>query len=79
MKEGFQQDNNFESVPEISPEDLKEMLDQIPALREMLEERKTELTILENSESKDQERIEELKIEIEELELEIEGREEAGL
>lgn len=80
MKEEMpDQGNSPEDLPEISPEELQEMLGQIPALKEMLEERKNELRVLEDSENPDRERVNVLREEISELETEIEGREEAGL
>ncbi len=80
MNEGFpDNENDSEKLPQISPEDLKEMHDQIPALREMLDDRRVELKSLEDSSSENVERMEVLKTEIEELELEIQGREESGL
>jgi septal ring factor EnvC (AmiA/AmiB activator) len=72
-------ENESEKLPEISPEEFREMLDQVPALKEMLQERKSELELLEASPSADNNRIETLKTEIEELEFEIQGREEAGM
>lgn len=63
---------------EMSPEDFKEMIDQIPALKEMMRERKERLKLL--IESKEQteetkEEIENLTIEIAELKEEISNRE----
>ena len=56
---------------EISPEDFQEMLSQIPALKEMLTEKKAKL-----SKSTDRVEIENLQTEITELEQEISAREE---
>ncbi|TSC94083.1 MAG: hypothetical protein CEN87_636 [Parcubacteria group bacterium Licking1014_1] len=56
---------------EISPEDFREMLSQIPALKEMLAEREKRL-----QGSADSEEIKTLETEIEELRQEIAGREE---
>lgn len=65
-------------IREMSPEDFAEMIDQIPALKEMLQERKDELKNLSEKKKKtkkDKVKIEELSAEIEELGFEIEGRE----
>lgn len=69
---------SIETTPEMSPEDFAEMIDQIPALKEMLQERKDELENLSKKKrktKKDKNRIQELSVEIEELSSEIEGRE----
>ncbi len=61
---------------ELSPEDFQEMLDQIPALKEMLQEREIKLLELEKNPSANVQEIEALKTEIEELRQEISEREE---
>ncbi len=66
----------IEQTPEMSAEDFAEMLDQIPALKEMLEKRTSELKALENNPDLGTERIAELRVEIEELQAEIVSREE---
>lgn len=63
-----------ERFPQMSEADVEEMRDQIPILKEMLVERKIELSQLEANPGTNQTRIVDLKTEIEELELEIEGR-----
>lgn len=66
-----------EGAVEMSPEDFAEMIDQLPALREMLKEREVKLSELEKDSSANaQEYIETLRIEIEELRQEISEREE---
>lgn len=60
----------------MSPEDFEAMIGQIPALKEMLEERLTELKTLEEESKGNEERIQELRIEINELQAEIAAREE---
>lgn len=66
---------NASEMP-MSPEDFQEMMDQIPTLREMLEERKKELGELGEDTAENTQRKLELKTEIEELAAEIEAREE---
>jgi lipid II:glycine glycyltransferase (peptidoglycan interpeptide bridge formation enzyme) len=71
-----------ESEPEeMSPEDLAEMVGQIPALKEMLEERRRELEKLKRRKKseKNKSTIENLQTEIAELEEEISGREEVEI
>ena len=61
---------------EMSPEDFEEMIDQIPALKEMLEERKSRLEELKKSPGKNAGEIQALEAEIAELQEEISAREE---
>ncbi|MEK7198234.1 MAG: hypothetical protein AAB648_02095 [Patescibacteria group bacterium] len=61
---------------EMSPEDFEEMMDQVPALREMLDERKSRLEGLIKSPEKNSEEILVLENEIAELQEEIFAREE---
>ena len=63
-------------VPEMSPEDFGEMLDQIPALEEMLEERKARLEELRKNPKENSSEIETLETEIGELQTEISERKE---
>ncbi|MDB5194508.1 MAG: hypothetical protein JWN50_522 [Parcubacteria group bacterium] len=72
-------ENEAEKIPEISPEELREMLDQVPVLKVMLQERRSELESLETFPDASSDRVLTLKAEIEELEIEIQGREEAGM
>ncbi len=65
-----------ESVVEMSPEDFAEMINQLPILKEMLQERKTRLMDLEKDANANVSEIETLKVEIEELQQEITEREE---
>jgi len=65
-------------VKEMSPEDFKEMIDQIPALKEMLREREERLKLLMESDVKiegAEREIENLTVEIAELKEEISNRE----
>lgn len=71
-----QEPPSSESVPEMSPEDLNEMLDQIPILKDMLQERENRLRQIENDPNADSRELGNLKQEIEELKEEIKGREE---
>ena len=64
-----------EDVAEMSPENFTEMVDQIPALKEMLRDRETKLSDLERDPSANVSEIETLKVEIEELRQEITERE----
>lgn len=63
-------------VQEMSPEDFEEMMGQLPALKEMLEERKSRLEELRKSPGKNVEEIKALETEIAELREEISAREE---
>src|SRR3989338_9551412 len=63
-------------VPEISPEELQEMIDQLPVLREMLGEREIELRRLQAEHVSNAFEIMRLQQEIRELNEEISGREE---
>ena len=65
-----------ESAVEMSPEDFAEMIDQIPTLKEMLQEREIRLIDLEKDTSVNASEIETLRVEIEELRQEISEREE---
>ncbi|MBI2635039.1 MAG: hypothetical protein HYW79_00630 [Parcubacteria group bacterium] len=65
-----------EGAAEMSPEDFAEMIDQIPALKEMLQEREVKLSELEKDASANAQEIETLRIEVEELRQEISEREE---
>ena len=65
-----------EGTVEMSPEDFAEMIDQIPALKEMLQEREIRLSDLEKDTSANASEIKILRIEIEELRQEISEREE---
>lgn len=65
----------IENVVEISPEDFAEMLNQLPILKEMLQERETKLLDLEKDANATVSEIETLKVEIEELRQEISERE----
>src|SRR3989304_1632386 len=62
-------------VPEISPEELQEMIDQLPVLREMLGEREIELRRLQAEHVSNAFEIKRLQQEIRELNEEISGRE----
>src|SRR3989338_4941560 len=61
-------------VPEISPEELQEMIDQLPVLREMLGEREIELRRLQAEHVSNAFEIMRLQQEIRELNEEISGR-----
>lgn len=61
---------------ELSPEDFAEMLDQIPALKEMLQEREIKLSELEKGPNANAQEVGTLRVEIEELRQEISEREE---
>lgn len=65
-----------EGIVEMSPEDFAEMIDQIPALKEMLQEREIKLSELEKDADINAQEIEALRVEIEELRQEISEREE---
>ena len=65
-----------ENIVEMSPEDFEEMIDQIPALKEMLQERELKLAELEKDANANASEIGTLKVEIEELRQEIYEREE---
>lgn len=68
-----------ESIPEIDPEDLAEMISQIPVLEEMLADQRRELETLQNGSGEATTHIQELRAEIEELIIEIEGRKDADI
>jgi len=65
-----------ESIPEISPEELQEMIDQLPILRGMLDERELELSRMKSEHVPNAFEIIRLQQEIRELQEEISGREE---
>ena len=65
-----------EGAAEMSPEDFAEMIEQLPILKEMLQEMETELSALEKDAHVNSQEIETLRVEIEELRQEIPEREE---
>ncbi|MDO8676247.1 MAG: hypothetical protein Q7K16_01170 [Candidatus Azambacteria bacterium] len=65
-----------EGVVEMSPEDFQEMIDQIPALKEMLQEREMQLAELGKDLNTSGQETEAISLEIEELKQEISEREE---
>lgn len=65
-----------EGIVEMSPEDFAEMIDQIPALKEMLQEREMRLSELEKDLNANAQETRALRAEIEELRQEISEREE---
>ena len=65
-----------EGVIELTPEEIAELIDQIPDFKKVLQERETQLSELEKDPNIDPQAIESLRIEIEEIKQNIADREE---